>query len=180
MRGAEAILSFVDFLGHKMIRKERRAKAYRVPELDLKIRTERTRREARLLHKAKLAGVSTPTVYSVDEFSITMTYVPGRKLSENAKELKAAGKLLASLHNAGIIHGDFTPYNIVVDKGGLHVIDFGLGFFSGRIEDKADDLITMLRGIDGKGAFLSGYRACKDYDAVLRRKSQIDMRARYQ
>lgn len=163
-----------------MIRKDRRAKAYRVPELDLKIRTERTRREARLLHKAKLAGVSTPTVYSVDEFSITMTYLQGRKLGEGAKELKAAGKALASLHNAGIIHGDFTPYNIVVNKGRLNVIDFGLGFFSSRIEDKADDLITMLRGIDGKDAFLSGYRKCRDYDAAMRRKSQIEMRARYQ
>lgn len=180
MRGAEAVLSFVDFLGHRMIRKDRRAKAYRVPELDLKIRTERTRREARLLHKAKLAGVSTPTVYSVDEFSITMTYLKGRKLGEGEKELKEAGKLLASLHNAGIIHGDFTPYNILVDKGGLHVIDFGLGFFSSRIEDKADDLITMLRGIEGKEKFLSGYRKCRDYDAVMRRKSQIEMRARYQ
>ncbi|MFA5411841.1 MAG: KEOPS complex kinase/ATPase Bud32 [Candidatus Micrarchaeia archaeon] len=180
MRGAEAVLSFVDFLGHKMIKKERQVKAYRVPELDLKIRTERTRREARLLHKAKLAGVSTPTVYSVDEFSIIMTYLNGRKLGEGAKELKEAGKVLASLHNAGIIHGDFTPYNIVVGKGGLHVIDFGLGFFSSRIEDKADDLITMLRGIERKEKFLSGYRKCNDYQAVLRRKSQIEMRARYQ
>ena len=180
MRGAEAVLSFVDFLGHRMVRKERRAKGYRVPALDLKIRTERTRREARLLHKAKLAGVSTPTVYSVDEFSIIMTYLKGRKLGEGAKELKEAGKVLASLHNFGIIHGDFTPYNIVVNKEGLHVIDFGLGFFSSRIEDKADDLITMLKAIEKKEKFLSGYRRCRDFEAVLRRKSQIEMRARYQ
>ena len=180
MRGAEAVLSFVDFLGKRMILKHRKEKAYRVPALDLKIRTERTRREARLLHKAKLAGVSAPTVYAVDEYSITMTYIQGRKLGENAKELKEAGKLLASLHDAGIIHGDFTPYNMIVNKEGLHVIDFGLGFFSSRIEDRADDLITMLRGIEGKEAFLSGYRACKDYDAVLRKKREIEKRARYQ
>jgi Kae1-associated kinase Bud32 len=109
-----------------------------------------------------------------------MTYLEGRKLGENAKELREAGKLLASLHNAGIIHGDFTPYNIIVNKEGLHVIDFGLGFFSSRIEDRADDLITMLRGIEGRGKFLSGYRACKDYDAVLRKKTEIEQRARYQ
>ena len=180
MRGAEAVLSFVDFLGKKMVLKHRKKKAYRVPPLDLKIRGERTRREARLLHKAKLAGVSCPTVYAVDEYSITMTYIQGRKLGENEKELKEAGKVLASLHNAGIIHGDFTPYNIIVDKGGLHVIDFGLGFFSSRIEDRADDLITMLRGIEGKEKFLKGYKTCKDYDAVLRKKREIEKRARYQ
>ncbi len=180
MRGAEAVLSFVDFLGKRMVRKHRKEKPYRVSALDLRIRTERTRREARLLHKAKLAGVSCPTVYAVDEYSIIMTYIPGRRLGEKEKELKEAGKLLASLHNEGIIHGDFTPYNIIVNKEGLHVIDFGLGFSSSRIEDRADDLITMLRGIEGKDAFLSGYRACRDYDVVLRKKSEIEKRARYQ
>lgn len=180
MRGAEAVLSFVSFLGKRMVRKHRKEKAYRMPALDLKIRAERTRREARLLHKAKLAGVSCPTVYAVDEHSITMTYIPGRKLRESEKELKEAGRALACLHNAGIIHGDFTPYNIIVNKEGLHVIDFGLGFFSSRIEDRADDLITMLRGIEGKEVFLSGYRACRDYDAVLRKKTEIERRARYQ
>lgn len=180
MRGAEAVLSFVNFLGKKMVRKHRKEKSYRVPALDLKIRTERTRREARLLHKAKLAGVPCPAVYGVDEYSITMTYLRGRKLGENAKELKEAGKLLASLHNAGMIHGDFTPYNIIVNKEGLHVIDFGLGFFSSRIEDRADDLITMLRGIEGEEAFLSGYKSCRDYAAVLRKKTDIGKRARYQ
>ncbi|HNT60348.1 MAG TPA: KEOPS complex kinase/ATPase Bud32 [Candidatus Bilamarchaeaceae archaeon] len=180
MRGAEAELSLVRFLGKRMVRKERKAKAYREMELDLKIRLERTRREARLLHKAKAAGISAPTVYAVDDYSITMEYVRGRKLREDEMELREAGRLLASLHNAGIIHGDFTPYNIIVDGNGLHAIDFGLGFFSTRVEDKADDLITMLRAIRGKESFLSGYRECADFDAVLRRKVQIERRARYQ
>ena len=180
MRGAEAVLSFVQFLGKKMVLKDRREKKYREKELDLKIRTGRTRREARLLHKAKQAGVSAPIVYAVDEFSITMTYIEGRKLEEEPKELQEAGRMLASLHNSGIIHGDFTPYNIVVNKEGLHAIDFGLGFFSERIEDKADDLITMLRGIEGKEDFLKGYRKCRDFAAVLRKKEQIEKRARYQ
>ncbi len=180
MRGAEATLSFVHFLGKRMVRKDRKEKLYREKELDLKIRTGRTRREARLLHKAKQAGISAPTVYAVDEFSIIMSYIEGRKLEEEKKELQEAGRMLASLHNAGIIHGDFTPYNIVVNKEGLHAIDFGLGFFSQRTEDKADDLITMLRGIEGKEHFLKGYRKCRDYDAILKKKAQIEKRARYQ
>lgn len=180
MRGAEAVLSFVDFLGKRMVRKCRKAKAYRAPELDLKIRAERTRREARLLHRARLAGVSTPAVYSVDDYSIVMAYIKGRKLEENPEELKEAGRILAALHDAGVVHGDFTPYNIIVNKKGLHVIDFGLGFFSSRIEDKADDIITMLRGIEGKQHFLEGYSACRDFEAVLRRKHEIEKRARYQ
>ena len=180
MRGAEAVLSFVQFLGKKMVLKDRREKPYREKELDLKIRAGRTRREARLLHKAKQAGISAPTVYEVDEFSIIMSYIEGRRLEEEKRELEEAGRMLASLHNAGIIHGDFTPYNIVVNKKGLHAIDFGLGFFSPRIEDKADDLITMLRGIEGKEDFLKGYCECKDFDAVLKKKGQIEKRARYQ
>jgi len=60
------------------------------------------------------------------------------------------------------------------------VIDFGLGFFSGRTEDKADDLLTMLRAIEGREAFLSGYRECRDYGAVLRKKEEIEKRVRYQ
>jgi len=97
MRGAEAVLSFVGFLGRRMVRKHRKEKAYRAKELDLKIRSERTRREARLLHKAKLAGVSAPAVYAVDEYSIIMEYIRGRKGSW-AKMKKSWKKLAGSLH----------------------------------------------------------------------------------
>lgn len=181
MKGAEAVLVPVEFLGKRMLRKERREKGYRIPEIDRRIRVGRTRREARLLHKAKGAGVSCPTVYSVGEDYIVMEWINGKKLSEKKGELEKAGEMLGKLHSAGIIHGDFTPYNLLVGRGGLHAIDFGLGSFSKKTEDRADDVITMLRGIGGKGRehFLKGYNTFSEAKEVLPRMEKIEKRARY-
>lgn len=181
LRGAEAVLVPDTFLGHPVLRKERRKKGYRIKEIDGRIRIERTRREARLLHKAKLAGVSCPIVYEVGADYIVIGRVKGRKLPADAGMLREAGGILGRLHSAGIIHGDFTPYNIIVDSSGkLHVIDFGLGFFSRRTEDFADDVITMLRSIRASGPFLEGYRGeFGDSGRVLEKIEEIGKRARY-
>ena len=180
MRGAEAVLIPEEFLGEGMLRKDRIRKSYRIKELDERLRRERTRREARLLHKAKLAGVSAPVVYEVTEYTILITRIKGRRLSEKPAELREAGRMLAKLHDAGIIHGDFTPYNIIVNREGLHAIDFGLGFFSHKIEDKAVDLITMLKALKKKGEFLRGYRRSKNYPQLMNKVKEIEKRARYQ
>ncbi len=65
-QGAEAALYEETYLGQPALVKERLPKAYRVPELDERIRRERTKQECVLLHRAKLAGVRTPLVYRVD------------------------------------------------------------------------------------------------------------------
>jgi len=179
MRGAEAVLVPAKFLGEDVLRKERRKKGYRIKEIDKEIRMGRTRREARLLHKAKLAGVSCPTVFEVGLDYIVIERLKGKKLSEGKKELEKAGVVLGKLHSAGILHGDFTPYNIIVNSAGLHVIDFGLGSFSKKVEGQADDLITMLRGIGGKEHFLRGYRKFSGAKEVLARMEKIEKRARY-
>ncbi|MCP4648238.1 MAG: Kae1-associated serine/threonine protein kinase [bacterium] len=179
MRGAEAVLVPAKFLGEDVLRKERRKKGYRINEIDKGIRLGRTRREARLLHKAKLAGVSCPTVFEVGLDYIVIERLKGRKLSEGKKELEKAGEVLGKLHSAGILHGDFTPYNILVNSSGLHVIDFGLGSFSKKVEGRADDVITMLRGIEGKVHFLKGYKKFSGAKEVLARMEKIEKRARY-
>ena len=58
-------------------------------------------------------------------------------------------EMLAALHKADIIHGDYTPANLILESGGrrMFVIDFGLGFISNDIEDKAVDVFTMMRAI---------------------------------
>ncbi len=179
MKGAEAVIVPVEFLGKKMLKKERRRKAYRIKEIDLEIRLGRTRREARLLHKAKLAGVSCPTVYEVGRDYLVLEWIKGKKLPEKDKELEKAGEILGELHSAGIMHGDFTPYNLIVNSRGMHVIDFGLGSFSRKIEGQADDVITMLRGIREKKHFLAGYRKFPGSGEVLKRIEKIEGRARY-
>lgn len=180
MRGAEAVVNRTCFLGRHTVVKDRISKKYRISGLDEKLRRSRTRAEARILHKAKIAGVKCPVVLKVDDFSITMTFIDGDRPEMSAGESKEAGKLLAMLHDAGIIHGDYTPANLLKGKE-LFVIDFGLGYFSDYIEDKAIDVYTMLRALDVKSRkeFLKGYKACKKYDSVSRRLKDIEKRVRY-
>lgn len=166
-------------LGKPIVVKERVAKGYRVKELDERLRRERTRGEARLLHKAKLAGVDCPTVLEVDEFSISMSFIEGKRPEMGKAEARDAGHMLASLHAADIIHGDYTPANLIRSGDRLSVIDFGLGFISRDIEDKAVDVFTMLRAISEKDAFLEGYGGYAKAKGVLKRVKEVEKRVRY-
>lgn len=178
MRGAEAILRRSRILGRSVVVKSRLAKTYRERKLDEKLRRERTRSEARLLHKAKLAGVDCPTVLEVDDFGITMSFVQGKRPEMTKKESEEAGAILAKLHESDIIHGDYTPANLIKNKN-LSVIDFGLGFVSKDVEDKATDVFTMLRAIEEKEAFMKGYRRYAKSHAVFERVKGIEKRVRY-
>ena len=180
MRGAEAVVSFSRLLGKKIVIKNRIAKTYRVSELDKNLRKIRTRVEGRLLHKAKIAGVLCPTVLCVDDFSLRLSFIDGKRPNITSQIAKKTGELLAKLHAADIIHGDFTPANLIFNKN-LYVIDFGLGFFSNDIEDKAIDVLTMLKSIEEKLhlLFLKGYSSYKDYAKILKRIEIVKNRVRY-
>ena len=55
--------------------------------------------------------------------------------------LKASAEVLASLHQAGCIHGDWKPHNLVVGPEGLaslSAVDFGLSRLEADIADAAD------------------------------------------
>lgn len=187
MRGAEAVVSESKILGWSVVVKNRIPKNYRVRQLDSKLRLERTRREAKLLNKAKSVGVPCPTILEIDEFSISMTKINGKRpeLQKAPKVAKLAGDYLARLHSADIIHGDFTPANLILSRKGkdakLFVIDFGLGFISFDIEDKAVDVLTMLKAIPEKAQkdFLKGYSRYEKASAVLERVEEVKGRARY-
>jgi len=191
LRGAEAVVRKDRLLGGHVALKIRMPKGYRVEELDSMLRRERTRAEARLLHKAKLAGVLCPTVLEVDEkrSSITTTFIEGIRPEGKKLNLRLAtriGALLVRLHRADIIHGDFTPANLIIssdDPHALYVIDFGLGFISNDVEDKAVDVFTMLRSLGSdkrlKEAFLEGYSGYAKAAFVLKRVEGIEKRVRY-
>lgn len=182
MRGAEAILKKAALLGKECVVKTRAGKKYRVRELDERLRRERTRSEARLLHKAKLAGVRCPTVLEVDDFGLVLSFIDGRHPGMSADEAAEAGRVLAKLHEADIIHGDFTPANLFIWGKKMFVIDFGLGLVSNDIEDKAVDVFTMLRSLDSvgkKGSFITGYRKYSKAESVLERVKDVEKRVRY-
>ncbi len=182
-RGAEAIIVK---LNTKTVRKIRLSKPYRVRALDSKITKLRTRNEAKIISLLQRKKVSSPNLVSVDEDAhmLDMEFVVGRKVrdvlcNENVIRLSALiGTALAQMHNADVIHNDLTTSNILVSKGTIVLIDFGLSFVSIRTEDRAVDLHLLKQALDSyhydasEKAFeviLAAYqKTCKDAQVIAR------------
>lgn len=159
-KGAEAYLYKETWYSKEIIRKKRIKKDYRVSELDSTLRVARTVREANLLRNAKKAGVPTPIVYEIDKYetNLIMEFIEGRRLkdvldtmdSESRKNLsRQIGQLIGRLHKNNLIHGDLTTSNMILTKAEkIYFIDFGLGYNSTSIEDKAVDLHLMKRALE--------------------------------
>jgi len=188
-RGAEAKLYDSKLIGLPVLVKERTQKTYRAKELDKRLRLSRTKNEARIMLRALAAGINVPKILSVGEFNIHMQKIDGKRLREaklnsaKSKEVfKSAGEMLAKLHAAGIVHGDFTPANILLSKKGLYLIDFGLASLSNELEEKAVDVLLMEKSISGKefAYFLNGYKKSKELKSILGRMQEIKKRGRYQ
>src|SRR3989338_3069340 len=183
--GAEAKVFFKD----GTVVKERIQKTYRHEAIDSIIRKSATRREAKLLKKAA-ALVPVPKIidFCDEDMTITMEYIEGKKLRDVVHDIDRKdiftriGKKLAKLHNANIIHGDLTTSNILVHEK-VYFIDFGLGFVSMRVEDKAVDVHLIRRGLESKHHqyaeecfqyILDGYRQeSNEYDSILRRLAKV-------
>jgi len=202
-RGAEADVYRGDWCGQPAVYKMRKPLRYRLPELDDLIRSQRTAHEAQMIHDSKLAGVSSPHLYymSPREALLVMEFVEGKRLKtllepdvprETIAELgKEFGRSIARLHAAGIMHGDLTTSNAIVNGGGISLIDFGLAVHSTRLEDQAVDLRLIketLTGahnsvskpfmrslIAGYSSVLGGSRA----NAATKKLAEIERRGRY-
>jgi len=200
-KGAEADIYLGKWFGRESVAKCRVKKKYRVPQLDLALRTSRTVQEAQLIHEAKKAGVPTPTLFLVDQMGTTliMEYVEGEKIKdiiermryETARDVfRKVGRDIAMLHRAGIIHGDLTTSNMILTRGGQVVfIDFGLGSRSEKVEDKGVDLHLLKRALQSTHhkkaeecfqSVLEGYRLANDTSSeVIERAYEIERRGRY-
>jgi len=188
-RGAEAEILEVEFNGVKAVEKHRLSKGYRCKELDEKIRSERTKSESGLLHKAKKFGIRTPLILAVDseKKSIFEEFIDGKNAKEyikgNLKLAREIGEKIAVLHENAIIHGDLTTDNILVDDGNVVFIDFGLGFYSHKDEDKAVDLINLKKTLLAGDASLEKEWAqiMKAYNSekMERKIEEVEKRARY-
>ena len=192
--GAEAII----YLHDNKIIKERARKLYRHPEIDERIRKKTTRFESRLLEKAAKI-IPVPKILHSDDkaMKIEMEFIDGKKLrdavdslSKEEKEdiFKRIGIKLAKLHNANIIHGDLTTSNIILREK-IYFIDFGLGFISEKIEDKAVDLRLLRKAIESKHHkdakellhhVLEGYKSeIKEFSAISKQLEKVEGRGRY-
>ncbi|MDE1851442.1 MAG: Kae1-associated serine/threonine protein kinase [Candidatus Micrarchaeota archaeon] len=184
--GAEAQVFKAVLLGDTVIVKTRKAKGYRIKAIDDDIRASRTRIEARVMERAHSSGIMVPRLIAVDSFSIYMGLVDG-KLMKDARIRKDSygrlGRILGIMHNADIVHGDFTPANIMVAKDGLYVIDFGLSGISKSHEEKALDVLLMKRSLGESQYrwFIDGYtHSGRESKAIMGRLAEIELRGRYQ
>ncbi len=197
--GAEATVSRTVFLGRDAVRKSRPPKSYRLPELDRRIRSVRTRSEARLMREARMAGVRTPCVYDIDlaDCSIVMERVVGPTAKEaiasdpeRAPEIAARiGEAVARLHSAGICHGDLTTSNmIVLPDGEICLIDFSMGCSKASLEEIGVDVRLLERAFGSAHAGMDEalesmmkayFEGIPDADAVRKKLADIDNRGRY-
>lgn len=183
-QGAEAIICLD---GDKII-KDRIEKNYRIKEIDIKLRKTRTKKELNLLEKLSF----TPKIISYKNNKIEMEFIDGeliKDILENSSKFnlicKLIGKQIREMHDKNIIHGDLTTSNMILKDNKLYFIDFGLGFISDRLEDKAVDLHLLKQALESKhykifdktfSLILKYYNPDKE---LIKRIEKVEKRGRY-
>lgn len=163
--GAEAKV----YLDNDVVVKNRIPKSYRISDIDEELRYSRTRKEARVMEKLNKLGINVPRVLSKEKTSsasdseksnLTMSFISGTKLRDYLNETnfavisKEIGKMIATIHNNDIIHGDLTTSNMIYNYSEkdvskrLYFVDFGLSFVSTKVEDKAVDLHLLKQALE--------------------------------
>jgi len=189
-QGAEAVL----YQDGALVIKERISKGYRLAYLDESLRRFRTKREAKVLSKLEELNFPAPHLKEFSEARLTMDFIPGEKLRDvllQGKEHNSAyqiGDLVGKLHSRHIIHGDLTTSNMILKRGEVYFIDFGLGFESSSIEDKAVDLHLIRQALEARHfkhfdkyfqAVLEGYKLSKNWNETMKRLEKVEKRGRY-
>ena len=197
-KGAEADIYLTKWNNSNAILKIRKAKKYRNPILDGKIRKQRTIKESQSISEVKSFGIPTPLIYYVNlkNTSIVMQEIPGTpvhdlsnlKIIELSKEI---GRLVGIMHKNGIMHGDLTTSNFILYKNKVYVIDFGLSQKTIKHEDHAVDLRLIKEILNSAHAkimepswknFLLGYKSIvgsANYAKIIELVSVIESRGRY-
>jgi Kae1-associated kinase Bud32 len=200
-KGSEADLFLICWYGKLALSKLRTERSYRHPVLDWELRHRRTIREAEMLSKAKEAGIRSPYLYFVDDHrnEIIMEYIKGVNLKTvfSADLALKLGECIAKLHSKNIIHGDLATSNFILESCShdchtkLAIIDFGLSFYSQRLEDMASE-VRMLKEVLSSvhyeivdQAFLNFSEAYSSFSPpergrkVLQKVEEIQSRGRY-
>tara|TARA_B100000767_G_scaffold265742_1_gene282178 strand:- start:1760 stop:2443 length:684 start_codon:yes stop_codon:yes gene_type:complete len=152
--GAEAEVWAGTWMGLDAVRKLRRPRKWRHPDLDIRLGYRRMMSESRLLIRLKRRGVNVPAVWDLDPKSgrIILERMPGQPLieilrsDEHSQEfidltLRNTGALIRRLHREAITHGDLSTNNILVDENANpSLIDFGLAAIDYEIERFGIDL----------------------------------------
>ena len=183
-QGAEAVLVL-----DKNLVKDRIPKRYRHPRIDAELRSSRTNREAKILRKLEALGFPAPRLVNQKQATIEMQFLLGKRVRDvlTAKNCRmfgtGMGRKIRILHDAEIIHGDLTTSNMLRHEKAIYFVDFGLSFFSPKVEDKAVDLHLLRQALESKHyrfwkpCFASVLKAYGD-KAVIARLEQVEKRGR--
>lgn len=192
-----------------VVLKYRLPKRYRIKELEETLSKTRIKQEVANLAKARRLGVLTPEVYHVDyenkviymehlgHFITLKRYISELVLNEANTEhfvniLRNSGRACALLHNGGVIHGDLTSSNIMLnpETAEVYYIDFGLSFASQNTEDKAVDLYVFeksllceknsqsLLGLLAEQFYLGYGEMSQGFEQVFNRLQKVKLRGR--
>jgi Kae1-associated kinase Bud32 len=166
-------------MGRQAVRKIRRKRGWRHPNLEKRLGFRRLLSEARLLIRARRVGLEVPAIWDVDleKGILIMEMLPGRPLIELLRDEKStqdmirnslynSGALVRRLHRLAITHGDLSTNNILIDDDlSAHLVDFGLASIDYEVERFGIDLhvIDEILGAShpsiegGIDIFLEGY-----------------------
>lgn len=197
-KGAEADIYLTEHKGRRAILKVRRRKPYINSKLDERIRKTRTLREAQMISLIKEFGISAPLVLDLDmtRYTILMQYIHGTIVGTMRSlclinACRKIGRITASLHKNGVVHGDITTSNFIVSGKKIFVIDLGLASKTQRPEDHAVDLrlfkevlnsVHATSATSAWRAFVSGYVAIigsARYTKISKIVTNIENRGRY-
>jgi TP53 regulating kinase and related kinases len=174
-------------------------KGYRHPDLDLDIRGQRTKNEARLIQEARRLGVPTPIIYDIDlERAELVLQDVGRTRVKDALSgadddaisdiCREIGRLAALLHTGGMVHGDLTTSNMILSDGKIWLIDFSLGGRNATTEEMGVDMHLLREAflsahseiIDRFQEVLDSYAEhCPFHEEIFKKVRQIEARGRY-
>ena len=152
--GAEAEVWSGLWMGRPAVRKLRRPRAWRHPDLDHRLGHRRMMSEARLLVRMHRAGLAVPALFDLDpeQGTMIMERISGRPLIEVLRDptldpaflrtaLESTGAAIRNVHRLAVTHGDLSTNNVLINgQGEAFLIDFGLAVIDYEVERFGIDL----------------------------------------
>jgi eukaryotic-like serine/threonine-protein kinase len=142
-------------------------KVIRASELARRDRVERFKREARAISRLNHPHIC--ALYDIGEQDgqafLVMEYVPGETLAQRLgrgplriEEVLRYGVQIAealdAAHRNGVVHRDLKPSNIMLARGGVKLLDFGLAKLRTLDVEGADNATTLSLGLSEEGLIL--------------------------
>jgi TP53 regulating kinase-like protein len=153
-KGAEASVWAMSLFGQQCVAKVSEPKTWRIAELDTRLRSERLKTEARTNMRCVRAGIAVARVVFVDPAVSTVVFerldgptlkdfIATHSVEDCGSTVREVGTLVAKMHGQEIVHSDLTTSNMMIHRGHVHLIDFGLSYTSVTAEDRAVDLYVL-------------------------------------